>query len=359
MHDEKIIDLTRARAFGGVLFGGRYRLIYFPLSNLVNSGVGEVGIVTKSNYQSLLDHLSSGKEWDLARKNGGLHLLPPFANAGSGMYRGRLEALAGIRAFVDNSPAEYVIMTDCDIVTTLDYKPALEHHIATKADITCIYAKTHYDPKVNKGVTLFEIDGDRITNVQVDSPIAKEANMSLDMFILSKAFLKKIVAESISRNLYSFIRDILHAYVNDIKIVAYEHTGYLLKIESMISYYQANMALLDRDNMNALFQKQTPIYTKASDYGPTKYNFSAKVKNSLIADGCVIEGTVENSILFRGVKVGKGAVIKDCVLQQNTIVGNNSMLSAIISDKNVVVGENKTLAVGTENPLFLSKNSKI
>ncbi|MDR0919366.1 MAG: glucose-1-phosphate adenylyltransferase subunit GlgD, partial [Oscillospiraceae bacterium] len=274
MHDATVAELTKERALGSVLFGGRYRMIDFPLSNLVNSGVYEVGILTKSNYQSLLDHVSSGREWDLSRKKGGLHLLPPFANVGSGMYRGRMEALAGVKSFVEHSPAEYVILTDCDVITTFNYSAAVKHHIETGADITCIYAKSDYDCEINKNVSVLTLDETtEIIDITTDPQIKGKINLSLDMFILSKEFLMKLIEESISRNLYSFIRDILQPFVRGThatkyKVVGYEHTGYFLKIESMDTYYKANMALLDSENREMLFKSKTPIYTKSSDYGP-------------------------------------------------------------------------------------------
>lgn len=360
MHDSSIADLTKERAMGSVLFGGRYRLIDFPLSNLVNSGVPEVGVVTKSNYQSLLDHLGSGREWDLSRKSGGLHLLPPFANVGSGMYRGRLEALAGIKSFVDNSFADYVIMTDCNVVTTIDYSKALNKHIESEADITCIYAKSPYDSDVNATGTVFGIDATgRINDVLVTPTFKGECNLSLDMFILSKAFLKKIVNESISRNLYSFIKDIIQSYKGNYKILAYEHKGYFLRIDSMLSYYRANMALLNLDNRNALYKQNTPIYTKSSDYGPVKYGLSTEISNCLIADGSIIDGTVENSVIFRGVKVAKGAKVSGCILMQGSTVDKGANISNVITDKIVEIGEEKVLTGSETYPLYINKGAKI
>jgi glucose-1-phosphate adenylyltransferase len=363
MHDATVTDLTKERAFGSVLFGGRYRMIDFPLSNLVNSGVSEVGIVTKANYQSLLDHLGSGREWDLSRKKGGLHLLPPFANVGSGMYRGRLEALAGVKSFVEHSHADYVILTDCDIITTLNYNAALDQHIASKADITCIYANTDYDCDINKNVTVFSMDDDKkIVDITLSPQIKGRLSLSLDMFILSKDFLMKLIETSISRNLYSFIRDILQPFVKggyeeNFKVMGYQHTGYFLKIESMQSYYNANMAILDTENRSALFKTKAPIYTKSSDYGPVKYGMNANVKNSLIADGTIIEGEVTNSVVFRGCRVAKGAKIKDCILMQGTVIHKNSILEAVITDKNVNIGEGKVLTVSKDNPLYIGKNA--
>ena len=210
MHDSSIIDLTKLRTMGSIPFGGRYRLIDFPLSNMVNSGVDDVGVITKSNYGSLLDHLGSGREWDLSRKNGGLHLLPPFSHVGSGIYRGRLEALDGVWDYVEHSLAEYVVLSDCDIVTTINYRPIIEAHIESGADITAVYAEGFYEQGKNHSATILGIDADGwVNDVMIDPPMTGACNLCLDTFILNKAFLKKIVKEAVSRNQYSFGKDIL------------------------------------------------------------------------------------------------------------------------------------------------------
>ncbi len=173
MHDVSVRDLTKERTIGSILFGGRYRMIDFPLSNMVNSGVDEVGVITKSNYQSLLDHLGSGREWDLARKKGGLHLLPPFGRVDSGMYRGRLEALYGVWNFVRNSSAEYVLLSDCDVITNIDYSPILKYHIDNEADITVVYAKNIISMEQAKNSTVYGINEEgRVTDVLIRPQIS-------------------------------------------------------------------------------------------------------------------------------------------------------------------------------------------
>ena len=173
MHENVVPELTRQRTMGSVMFGARYRLIDFTLSNMANSGVDEVGIITKSNYQSLLDHLGSGREWDMARKNGGLHLLPPFSNLTSGMYRGRLEALYGISDFIKCSDADYVIMSDCDVVTSLDYNKVFDAHIKSGADITAVYSTANLDLEAAEHSNILGIDETgRVNNVLIDPQIS-------------------------------------------------------------------------------------------------------------------------------------------------------------------------------------------
>ena len=359
MHDSYVSELTKQRTMGSIPFGGRYRLIDFPLSNFVNSGVSEVGVITKSNYGSLLDHLGSGRDWDLSRKKGGLHLLPPYSQTG-GIYKGRLDALSNIWGFVAHSNAKYVILSNCDVVATIDFTPVLNQHKETEADITLIYSKGMYDSEKNHCATILELKEDNtLGGVLVNPDISGECNQWLDMMIVTKDFLKKIVSDAASRNLYSFTREILQNKGSEYKIVGYEHKGFFVRIDSVQNFYRANQLLLDKEKRDALFKNKLTIYTKIGDNGPAKYGLESNIQNSLIADGCVIEGTVENSILFRGVKVGKGSVIKDSVIMQGTKIGSNCSISSVITDKNVEISDDKVLTGSEIYPLYIGKNGKI
>ncbi len=360
LHDSTVIDLTKHRTMGSILFGGRYRLIDFPLSNMVNSGICDVGVITKSNYGSLLDHIGSGREWDLSRKKGGLHLLPPFSQQDGGIYRGRLEALSNVWSFVEHSKAEYVVMSDCDYVTNIDFNDVIEKHIQSKADITAVYGKYRFSEESGACVDVLEMDPNgRINSVLIDPQISGECNICLDMFVMRKDFLSRLVKDAASKSEFSFIRHCLQARANEMNFVGYEHKGYYSRIDSVKSYYDANMALLNADNRNALFKPDAPIYTKIGDNGPVKYGLEAKTKNSLIADGCIIEGTVENCILFRGVKIGKGSVVKNCVLQQGTKIGKGSSLTSVITDKNVEIVDGRVLTGSETYPIYIGKNAKL
>lgn len=359
MHDSYVSELTKQRTMGSIPFGGRYRLIDFPLSNFVNSGVSEVGVITKSNYGSLLDHLGSGRDWDLSRKKGGLHLLPPYSQTG-GIYKGRLDALSNIWGFVAHSNAKYVILSNCDVVATIDFTPVLKQHKETEADITLIYSKGMYDSEKNRCATILELKEDNtLGGVLVNPDISGECNQWLDMMIVTKDFLKKIVSDAASRNLYSFTREILQNKGSEYKIVGYEHKGFFVRIDSVQNFYRANQLLLDKEKRDALFKNKLTIYTKIGDNGPAKYGLESNIQNSLIADGCVIEGTVENSILFRGVKVGKDSVIKDSVIMQGTKIGSNCSISSVITDKNVEISDDKVLTGSETYPLYIGKNGKI
>lgn len=360
MHDTTLGDMTKNRTMGSVMFGGRYRLIDFPLSNMVNSGISEVGVITKSNYQSLLDHLGSAREWDLARKKGGLYILPPFGNVESTLYRGRIEALYGAMSFIKHSRAKYVILSDCDVVTNIDYKPIVAAHIESGADITAVAHTGVYSSEDIKTSTVFNVDADKnVTSVLINPDISGTCTTSLNVFVMSMDFLIETVNDAMARENVSFERNILQEKCRELKIKIYEYDNYFSKLNSPESYFKSNMALLEPENARKLFVPKRSIYTKVSDNAPVKYDLDSKVSNSLIADGCIIEGEVENSVLFRGVKVGKGAKVKNCILMQGTVVGDNAELNYLITDKNVSICENHILTSSPQYPMYVGKGASV
>lgn len=360
MHDTTLGDMTKNRTMGSVMFGGRYRLIDFPLSNMVNSGISEVGVITKSNYQSLLDHLGSAREWDLARKKGGLYILPPFGNVESTLYRGRIEALYGAMSFIKHSRAKYVIISDCDVVTNIDYKPIVAAHIESGADITAVAHTGVYSSEDIKTSTVFNVDADKnVTSVLINPDISGTCTTSLNVFVMSMDFLIETVNDAMARGNVSFERNILQEKCRELKIKIYEYDNYFSKLNSPESYFKSNMALLEPENARKLFVPKRSIYTKVSDNAPVKYDLDSKVSNSLIADGCIIEGEVENSVLFRGVKVGKGAKVKNCILMQGTVVGDNAELNYLITDKNVSICENHILTSSPQYPMYVGKGASV
>lgn len=360
MHDTTLGDMTKNRTMGSVMFGGRYRLIDFPLSNMVNSGISEVGVITKSNYQSLLDHLGSAREWDLARKKGGLYILPPFGNVESTLYRGRIEALYGAMSFIKHSRAKYVILSDCDVVTNIDYKPIVAAHIESGADITAVAHTGVYSSDEIKTSTVFNVDADKnVTSVLINPDISGTCTTSLNVFVMSMDFLIETVNDAMARGNVSFERNILQEKCRELKIKIYEYDNYFSKLNSPESYFKSNMALLEPENARKLFVPKRSIYTKVSDNAPVKYDLDSKVSNSLVADGCIIEGEVENSVLFRGVKVGKGAKVKNCILMQGTVVGDNAELNYLITDKNVSICENHILTSSPQYPMYVGKGASV
>ncbi len=360
MHDSTISDLTKLRTMGSVPFGARYRLIDFTLSNMVNSGINTVGVITKANYQSLIDHIGSGAEWDLSRKTGGLHILPPYGHINGGLYRGRLEALAGVLDFIRHNDAEYVLISDTDVIANIDLKKVLENHERTDADITVIYAKTVCDAERARTKTILSVnDTGKVYDVLVRPEISGEHNVSLNMFLMKKEFLQKLIIDKAGKNLYSFEVDVLQHMLSDLNIYGYKFEGYNAQIDCIKTYFAANMELMNSHVRKELFIGDSPIYTKVRDEAPAKYGLDSECKNSIVADGCIIEGKVENSVLFRGVKIGKNAVVKNCILMQDTVVGEKCEMNYVITDKDVMIGNYRSIGGTEAYPIFVGKGASV
>jgi glucose-1-phosphate adenylyltransferase len=356
MHDESVQELTSKRTMASIPFGGRYRLIDFALSNMYNSGLTKVGVITKSNYQSLMDHIGSGKEWDLSRKREGLFILPPFGSNQSGVYKGRLEALNGISEFIHRSVGDYVIMTDCDTICNLNYSIPLEFHIKNHADVTVICKKCKADNSGSHGMISYMSDENgRVNEIIVNPQQGDECNIGLNMWIVNRSFLENSLSEAQSRSLVSWERDILQKSCENHNIYCWNFDGYAGRINTMFQYFHANMDLLSSDVRRELFFRYGHIYTKVRDEVPAKYGDCSNVSNSLVADGCVIEGEVENSILFRGVTIGKGAKISNSIIMQGTKIGSNVKLNYVIIDKDVFIKDNRILMGFDTYPLYIAK----
>ncbi len=357
INDENIPELTRIRSMGSVPYGGRYRLIDFALSNMVNSGITTVGVITKQNYQSLMDHLGTGKDWDLARKEGGLILLPPYSDESEILYKGRLEALKGTTAFLKKCRQDFVVLADSDAVYKLDYSKVIAYHENVNADITMVYhehevsrSRYYMTFKTNKNGKIFEISIN-----SSDSGVKKNY---INIMVARTTVLLNIVQDAIQRGYTSFGRDILVPCVKHMNIYGYKFEGYYANIDSLTAFFNANMDLLDKSIRTEIFGDRD-IYTKVNDSSPAKFTDTAMVKNSLISDGCLIEGTIENSILFRGVKIGRGTVVKNSILMTDNYVGHDCTLAYVVSDKNSIIRDNRMLAGCEIKPYFIGKGSLI
>ena len=358
MHDEMIRELTDTRTMGSVPFGARYRLIDFQLSNMVNSGITKVGVITKSNYQSLMDHLGSGKAWDLSRKREGLYILPPFGH-GNAVYKSRVEALSGVSGFLKNCKEEYVLLTDCDVVANIDIQAWYKQHIESGADVSMAYKRGRIPEKMANSLVL-NMDADHKIREILFNPILDDVcAYGLRMWMMKRELLMKLVSDAYSRNQLSFERDILQQNLQKYTMVGYEIENFSMLISCMNEYFSANMSLLDAKVRNDLFRDSKPIYTKVRDDMTARYGLGSNVKNSLIADGCVIEGEVENSILFRGVHVGKWAKVSNCILMQDSEVGDNAKLSYVVTDKNVMIKHDRSVSGYSSYPVFISKRSVV
>lgn len=358
-YDDTLPELTSNRAMGSVPFGGRFRLIDFALSNMSNSGISKVGVITKENYQSLLDHLGSGTNWDLARSNGGLCILPPYGTTTSGLYQGKLDALNNAMGYVNKSGCEYVLVCDCNVICNVDFSKIVNAHIDSGADITCVVHTGEYGREDTAISNVYAADNGKVKGVYINCAQSGKHTLGLSMYVMSKELLTRLLGELIPQGKCSFARDVLQGMVDELDIRTYEFDGYFSKISNLDSYYKESMALLDPDNLRGLVLPKRPVYTKVRDDAPSKYGLDSSVTNSLVADGCVIEGVVENSILFRGVKVAKGAVVKNSILMQDTSVGKHSQVVNIITDKQVTVGDNVIVSSGENCPLYIAKSRKV
>nr|WP_272495713.1 sugar phosphate nucleotidyltransferase [Bacillus pinisoli] len=320
---ESLEELTIKRSLSVIPFGGRYRLIDFVLSNMVNSGINSVAVFPKYHYRSLMDHIGSGKQWDLNRKRDGLFIFPPTEQEDDKtMGFGSFSHMEANLDYFLRSSQEYVVVANCQVVANLDYRDVLRRHKDTGADITCI----------------------------------RKNGRSLHMYLLKKEFLMKLFCQY-KESGYSYLSDVIkdkHAFY---KIESYEYTGYVAYINSIEAYYFHSLELLKPEIWKQLFTSERPIYTKVKDEPPTRYVDGGMVANSFIANGCTIHGHVENSIIFRGVTVGKGTVIKNSIVMQKSQIADGCLIENVICDKDVRIGSNVHLKGDSASPIVLKKGT--
>ncbi|MBQ4313610.1 MAG: glucose-1-phosphate adenylyltransferase subunit GlgD [Clostridia bacterium] len=359
MHDEHLHDLTTVRTMGSVPFGGRYRTIDFPLSSMVNSGISKVGVVTKSNYQSLMDHLGSGKAWDLSRKTQGLYILPPFG-FGEVLYHSRLEVLMGITNFLEHCKEDYVVMSDCHVIYSMDFTPVIKQHVEKDADVTIVY-KNSVMPADHPEPLRLEVGRSRkVTQVLFGVNTEDKSNWGIGVFVMKRQFLLDLVHGAKELGMRSFARDVIQESVGrDYRVYGYKHEGFAGVLGSIKGYFEQNMELMNKKVRADLFRPDFPIYTKERDEMPTRFGLGSRVVNSLISDGCVIEGEVENCILSRGVRVGKGAHLRNCIIMQDNIIGDNTTLNYVISDKDVTFGNGRSMMGHSSYPVYVAKGKNV
>lgn len=355
-YDNTIPEMVTDRAMASIPFGGRYRMIDFALSSMTNSGINNVSVIVRKNYHSLMDHLGAGREWDLARRRGGLNIWPPFADKSIKLYNSRVEAIVSIIHFLEYQKESYVVLSDTNLAVNVDYKEILAEHQKSGADITMLYYKTEIPSgRRNDNCTVSMDENGRVNQFYFNDYRPGIQNLNMNIYVMERTTLIRLIKDAASRGLINFEREVLGMHVNELDIRALEFKGYVAHICNMKSYFDENMKLIEEKNLDALFTKNNPIYTKLRDDNPTRYLPGSKVVNSLVADGCRIEGTVENCVLFRGVVVEKGAVVKNCVLMQDTVVQADANLSCVVTDKNVTVTANKSLSGTDSYPFYVAK----
>ena len=365
--DQGFPEMTRRRTTASIPFACRYRLIDFPLSNMVNSDINTVGVVTHYNYQSLMDHIGAGKDWDLARRSGGIKILPPYVtafenHAAGKLYESRLEALMGSVNFINRCGADYIVLSDCDVIMNIDLSAVVEDHIRNDAYITMVAKKVNAkDALFGQNADVLTIDEEgRVTGLSYTAPTKGNYYAHTNLMVVSRADLQNIVSDSIAHRYTSFSNDIITRQIKKKNIRAYIYDGFCASVNSLESYFNVSMKMLEDDvRMDLFANRDRQIFTKVRNSAPTKYDGTAKVSNSMIADGCTIEGEVENSIIFRGVHVGRGSVVKNCILLQDTYIGDNVNLNCVVADKNVIVKEGRTLSGHETMPFFIDKGAMV
>ena len=360
-YDTLVPELVSERLMASIPFAGRYRMVDFILSSMVNCGIDNISIIVRKNYHSLMDHLGSGRPWDLVRKDGGLNIVPPYAEKTVKIFSGRVDALASVLDFLKDQKEEYVVMSDPNIAANFDFKAMLQAHIDSGADVTVVYAEDEIPAGMMKPDTVnkelyytLDLDGTRVKKIGINSDQTGIQNLSMNIYVISRTLLIDLIKEAYVQGYAHFGRDVLSRQLDELNVQAYRFDGYKARISDMKSYFDENMKLLVDENLDGLFSGN-PIYTKVRDDNPTRYINGAKVKNIMAADGCVIEGEVENCVLFKGVKIGKGAKVKNCGLMQDTVVEENASLEYIITDKNVTVTKGKELKGTDSFPVYVAK----
>lgn len=354
-------ELVYLRTVGALPVGGRYRAIDFILSNMVNSGIRNVGVIAQRSYHSLMDHLGSGKEWDLSRKNDGLFILPPFSSAENmGSYRGVVDAIKGVMSYISRSKQQYCVFSGSFTIYNMAFDDMVHYHLDTGADITMLYNEEEaedFKGERYNDVRLHLSDDGRVVDLEINAALSDSKKVGMDTYVIRKDLLEYLVEDCMSRGKYNFVSDLLMNNLNRIKNMGYKHDGYVGRLHSVASYYKLNMDFLDTRIQKNLFYGDNQIYTKIKDEVPAKYAKTSNVKNSLVANGCIIEGEVENSILFRGVYVGKGTKIKNSIIMQNSEIYNNSDLEYVILDKSVNIRQGRRLIGDEVFPVIIRKGA--
>ena len=353
-------ELVLARSVAALPVGGRYRVIDFPLSNMVNSGIRNVGIITQKNYQSLMDHVGSGKEWDLSRKTDGLFMLPPFDNAeNTGIYRGISDAIRSNMSYIKRASQPYCLLVGSSTVHTATYNHMLKSHLEKKADITILYNVDNGGEgrEPYRDLRLFTDEDGWVTEMDYNFKYSSSDKVGMEVYLIHKSLLEYVIDRSIAHGHFDFVGDALMKNVKNLRILGIEHKGYVGRLDSVNAYYDMNLDMLRPEVQKDLFYTGRPVYTKIKDEAPVKYGQDAVVKNSLLANGCVIKGEVEDCMLFRGVRVGKGAKLKGCIIMQECDIDANCSLEYIIADKNCHIREGRRLVGDPNYPSIIRKGS--
>jgi glucose-1-phosphate adenylyltransferase len=358
-----INKLTHSRPVAAIPIGGRYRVIDFALSNMVNAQIQNIGIFAADRYRSLIDHLDNGKHWDLNRKIDGLFIFSPENKSIDNSYSIKSGDIYNIFSnidYIEKSRQKYVLISPSYMICNINYKDILEQHKKSNCDMTVVYKEVYnaHDDFL-KCSTLNINEKGTVVSIGNNTGAKNDCNISMEMYVMSKDLFLNLIYESISTGEYSSIDDLIAGNINKFNVEGYKFSGYLKCINSIQSYFEANNDFLKTNVSEELFYSDRKILTKVKDEPPTFYESNSNVENSFISNGCVIEGTVKNSILFRRVNVEKGAVIENSIIMQNCIIKRDVRLDNVVFDKNVVISEGKELKGDKKMPIIVDKNARI
>jgi len=358
-HPDRSSDGCPIRTVSSTRFAGRYRLVDFMLSNMVNSGIFTIGMILNSHYQSLIAHIGMGKEWDLSRKTGGVTFFPPYLADERQTVNSELDGpLHRAAEFFAESSFDHLVVVDSSVVYNMDYRAAAEAHRKSGADVTAVYTKKTISSGERDNAIVFEIsESGRITGVSKAPHTNGTLSLSLGAYVMNKKTFLGLMAGEKNCGMLRFTRTIIADALERLNIVAHEFRGYSAHVCSVETFYDYNMEMLNSEKRNSLFDFEgRRIYTSRRDSLPTKYGRQAEIKNSLISDGCQIDGTVINSIISRNVRIGAGAVVRNCILQDDTLVEKKANMEYIITDRNVIISENRSMAGYRTYPVYIEMN---
>ena len=360
-NDATMGELTNKRTMASIPFGGRYRQVDWALSNLSCAGVRHVGIISRHSYQSLMNHIGDGEEWGLELEEGGLEFLTPYAQSTVGTYRGKLESLMNAMDFLEyGDENEMVVMIDSAVLSNIDLKAVLNAHMASGKDVTVVTKAGVCNGEKTIDLAL-KVEGGEIKDMVVNYAAPADYVASMDIFVMSKKFLVKAVKEMIARDKFHMDRDLVMGGWNHgvVSVNTYAFEGVAMFNESVAEYYANSLALIKKDVRHDLFNGAHVVYTKVRDRVPTYYGESCEVENCLVADGCMLEGEVENSVLFRQVTIAKDAEVEDCILMNDCVVGEGAELKYVILDKNVTVTPGAKLIGTKKNPIIVKRGETV
>lgn len=362
MYNNDLDALTHDRNMAAIPFGGRYRMVDFVLSNMVNSGITNIGVLAKQHYHSLMEHLSKSQEWDLNRKNGGLMILPPFANEDlTQVHRGKLDELRNALDYLMDADTDYVLLADAHVLYNMDYRAVLESHIDSGCDVTFV-ATQEDGASTDVCGSVVQLNAAHQATAYLLDYVPKAGDYaSMGLMIISRQHLINVIQEYTARGVYHLERDFIQREFNKgrLTINVMPFNDVVLRIRNVADYFKSNLSLIDGAVGSSLFRSDNPIYTRVNDEVPTYYGMDCQVSDCIIADGCIIEGQAEHCVISRGVRVGKGAVIKDCIIMQGSVVGEGAVLENVIVDKWATISAGSELKGAASAPVIIRKGATI